>query len=126
MSSILIDRAEPSEALSTTTVWSEGLPGSKKLLSSIQLDQFRRGIDLEQEIDVRGRRGAYFVNDSINLLSLEHKSQTIFQFLIHHKQLFSLFYQTHTVYVCVVKIVQCNEGLYLLHNSQILTNTNHY
>ena len=77
MSSILIDRAEPSEALSTTTVWSEGLPGSKKLLSSIQLDQFRRGMDLEQEIDVRGRRGAYFVNDSINLLSLEHKSWSI-------------------------------------------------
>ena len=79
MSSILIDRAEPSEALSTTTVWSEGLPGSKKLLSSIQLDQFRRGMDLEQEIDVRGRRGAYFVNDSINLLSLEHKSWSIIE-----------------------------------------------
>ena len=42
MSSILVDRAEPSEALSTTAVWSVGLPNSKKLVSSIQLDEFRQ------------------------------------------------------------------------------------
>ena len=60
MSSILVDRAEPSEALSTTAVWSVGLPNSKKLVSSIQLDEFRQGSNIEQETDVRGRRGAYF------------------------------------------------------------------
>ena len=41
MSSILVDRAEPSEALSTTTVWSEGLLHSKKLVSSLPLEPFR-------------------------------------------------------------------------------------
>ena len=67
MSSILVDRAEPSEALSVTSVWCEGLPQAKKLLSSGQLDQFREGLAVEQEVDVRGRRGAYFVNDVIAL-----------------------------------------------------------
>ena len=67
MSSILVDRAEPSEALSTTTVWSQGLKGSKKLLCSVQLDDFRNGLALEQEVDIRGMRGAYFVNAEVTL-----------------------------------------------------------
>ena len=44
MSSILVDRAEPSEALSTTTVWSVGLPNSKKLVSSLQLTASARRV----------------------------------------------------------------------------------
>jgi hypothetical protein len=67
MSSILVDRAEPSEALSTTTVWSHGLEHSKKLVSSVQLDRFRNGLALEQEVDIRGMRGAYFVNADVEL-----------------------------------------------------------
>ncbi len=67
MSSILVDRAEPSEALSATTVWSEGLPQSQKLVSSLQLDAFRNGISPSQETDVRGRRGAYFVHSTVAL-----------------------------------------------------------
>jgi hypothetical protein len=77
MSSILVDRAEPSEALSTTTVWSVGLPNSKKLVSSLQLDNFRRGESIEQELDVRGRRGAYFVSDTIKLAASAESSWSI-------------------------------------------------
>jgi len=77
MSSILVDRAEPSEALSTTAVWSVGLPNSKKLVSSIQLDEFRKGSAVEQETDVRGRRGAYFVNDTVNLAPQAAESWSI-------------------------------------------------
>ena len=77
MSSILVDRAEPSEALSTTAVWSVGLPNSKKLVSSIQLDEFRKGSSIEQEADVRGRRGAYFVNDTVNLAAQAAESWSI-------------------------------------------------
>ena len=73
MSSILVDRAEPSEALSATTVWSVGLNQAKKLVSSIQLDNFRNGLGIDQESDVRGRRGAYFVNAEIALASGEIK-----------------------------------------------------
>jgi hypothetical protein len=77
MSSILVDRAEPSEALSTTTVWSVGLPNSKKLVSSLQLDDFRHGESIEQELDVRGRRGAYFVSDTIELAASAESSWSI-------------------------------------------------
>jgi hypothetical protein len=77
MSSILVDRAEPSEALSTTTVWSVGLPKSKKLVSSLQLDSFRKGEPVEQELDVRGRRGAYFVNDCLALAPSSEQSWNI-------------------------------------------------
>ena len=77
MSSILVDRAEPSEALSTTTVWSVGLPQSKKLVSSLQLDNFRKGGVVAQELDIRGRRGAYFVNDCLSLAPAAEKSWSI-------------------------------------------------
>ena len=77
MSSILVDRAEPSEALSTTTVWSVGLPNAKKLVSSLQLDNFRQGESIEQELDVRGRRGAYLINDCFNLAPSREQSWSI-------------------------------------------------
>jgi len=67
MSSLLTDRAEPSECLSATTAWSYGLSQPQYLLSSVQLDRFRQGLDIEQELDVHGRRGAYFVVDEIAL-----------------------------------------------------------
>ncbi len=66
MSSIPTDKAEPSEALKVTTVWSTGLESSK-LLSSQQLDKFRKGLPVEQETDVKAARGAYFVNAEIDL-----------------------------------------------------------
>ncbi|MDA8647308.1 hypothetical protein N9L54_07760, partial [Porticoccaceae bacterium] len=69
MSSILVDRAEPSEALSVTSVWAAGLPNATRLLSSTQLDRFRQGLDVEQEYDVRGRRGAYFIHSRISILA---------------------------------------------------------
>ncbi len=62
LSSIPTDKAEPSEALKATTVWSIGAEGAKKLLSAKQLAAFRQGLPVEQEIDVKGMRGAYFVN----------------------------------------------------------------
>ncbi|MCS5587299.1 MAG: hypothetical protein NZ697_02285 [Porticoccaceae bacterium] len=77
MSSILVDRAEPSEALSVTTLWSVGLPNAKKLVSSIQLEQFRQGLPVEQEVDVRGRRGAYFVNAVVDLAPQAQESWSI-------------------------------------------------
>ena len=67
MSSLLTDRAEPSEALSATTVWSYGLAAPQYLLSSLQLSEFRRGGSVVQEHDVHGRRGAYFVVDEFEL-----------------------------------------------------------
>ena len=67
MSSVPTDKAEPSEALRATTVWSLGLEPAIRLLSATQLDRFRRGLGVEQETNVRGRRGAYFVQASVSL-----------------------------------------------------------
>jgi len=61
LSAIPVDRPEPAEALRATTVWSLGLKRHLTLLSSVQLDRFRQGLPLRKETDVRGERGAYFV-----------------------------------------------------------------
>ena len=77
LSSILVDRPEPSEALKATTVWSEGLEVQQYLLSSRQLDNFRRGKKIEQEVDVRAERGAYFLEAAFELAANEEKNWRI-------------------------------------------------
>jgi hypothetical protein len=67
LSSIPIDRPEPAEALKTTTVFSIGLPPNRKLLSSVQLERFRSGQSVREEMDVRGERGAYFLQTKLSL-----------------------------------------------------------
>jgi hypothetical protein len=73
LSSIPVDRAEPSEALKATTVWSVGLKSAKRLVSSLQLDAFKKGMYIKQETDVRASRGAYFVNSEFSLDKDEKK-----------------------------------------------------
>ena len=77
MSSILSDKAEPSEALSATTVWSFGAENPKYLISSNQLNQFRSGQAISEEQEVLGRRGAYFVHQSFELSKGEERSWSI-------------------------------------------------
>ncbi len=69
LSAIIVDRAEPSEALKATTVWSLGIENPKYLVSSLQLNDFRKGKALTQEVDVRAEKGAYFVVADMNLLA---------------------------------------------------------
>ncbi len=69
LSSIPTDKAEPSEALKVTAVWSEGLPGARIALTHAQLDPFRRGRPVAEETEVRGRRGMYFLNAAFTLAS---------------------------------------------------------
>ena len=61
LSATLTDRAEPSESLKATVVWQVGLAGAGHLLSTDQLDAFRRGYAIAPEHDVCGKPGAYFV-----------------------------------------------------------------
>jgi hypothetical protein len=67
LSSTLTDLAEPSESLKATTVWQVGLEQPHHLLSSLQVDDFRKGAEVSNETDVRGYRGAYLLNTSITL-----------------------------------------------------------
>ncbi len=67
LSAVPVDRAEPSESLSATTVWHKGLPSCQVLISDNQLPNFRKGEELATERDIRARRGAYYVHASIEL-----------------------------------------------------------
>ena len=52
LSAIIVDKAEPSEALKANVVWSIGLDNPKYLVSSLQLKAFRNRKNLHQEIDI--------------------------------------------------------------------------
>ena len=67
LSAILVDKAEASEALKANIVWSTGLDNPKHLLSSLQLNNFRLGKSIKQEVDVKAEKGAYFLNSDIIL-----------------------------------------------------------
>ncbi len=71
LSAIIVDKAEPSEALKATTVWSAGVDPKHYLLSGIQLDRFRANIPIENEIDVKAETGAYFVSFNLELAKLQ-------------------------------------------------------
>jgi len=77
LSSILTDRAEPSESLKATTVWSKGLDHPQYLLSEQQVEAFSMNLDIETEVDVKGRRGSYYVVDSIQLKGHDSKTWII-------------------------------------------------
>jgi hypothetical protein len=67
LNSTLTDLAEPSESLLGTTVMQLGLDRAGYLLSSTQLDDFRAGMGVRTETELRGRRCAYFVHTRLEL-----------------------------------------------------------
>ncbi len=77
LSAIIVDKAEPSEALKANVAWSFGLDNPSYLLSSLQLDRFRKGENIQQEEDVKGERGAYFIHSSIELPANSTKEWSI-------------------------------------------------
>ena len=77
LSSIPIDRAEPCEALMTSVVWSTGIPNASILLSSTQLDFFRKTTEVVQEHNIRARRGSYFLQSSFTLKANQGKRWSI-------------------------------------------------
>lgn len=77
LSAIIVDRPEPSESLKANIAWSLGLDQPMHLLSSLQLDHFRRHQPIVQERDVKGEKGAYFVSADIKLEAKSEKKWTI-------------------------------------------------
>ena len=77
LSAIIVDKAEPSEALKANIVWSLGLDNPTYLLSSLQLNRFRAGKPIEEEIDVKGEKGAYFTNAEFDLSAGSEKNWMI-------------------------------------------------
>ncbi len=58
----LSDRAEPAESLRATTVFSLSDENQSIFMTSSQLANFRKGVELKEETLRRGERGAYFVH----------------------------------------------------------------
>ena len=74
LSAIIVDKAEPSECLKTNIVWSFGIDSPTYLISSLQLDNFRKGNRVTQEADIKAERGAYFVSSTITLGAKSEKN----------------------------------------------------
>lgn len=74
LSAIIVDRAEPSEALKANVVWSLGFENPTYLVSSKQIPSFRKFQKLTTETDSKGEKGAYFITSEFQLPSNASKS----------------------------------------------------
>jgi hypothetical protein len=77
LTSIPVDRAEPSEALRVNVAWAAGVENARHLLSTRQLARFRDGGDVFEEDEVRGLRGAYLLNFDLALTSGQRREWCI-------------------------------------------------
>jgi hypothetical protein len=77
LSAIIVDKAEPSEALKANIAWSIGLDNPKYLLSNNQLRDFRKSGLIQNETDIKAEKGAYFVNAEISLPQKNQKEWMI-------------------------------------------------
>ena len=73
LSAIIVDKAEPSEALKATIAWGVGFDKPTYLVSSLQLNDFRRGMTLRNETDIKAEKGAYFMSSELHLASASQK-----------------------------------------------------
>jgi hypothetical protein len=67
LSAIIVDKAEPSEALKANVAWSIGMKNPTYLLSSKQLPAFRKFQKVTGEADIKGEKGAYFITNELFL-----------------------------------------------------------
>ena len=77
LSAIIVDKAEPSEALKANVAWSIGLDEPVYLLSSLQLKSFRLNEMVKQEEDIKGDKGSYFLVKEMTLSPNQNKDWMI-------------------------------------------------
>lgn len=77
LSSMIVDKAEPSEALKATTVWATGIEYKNILLSSLQVKLFRTGRALQTETEIKAEKGAFFIEASLNIKAKSEESWLI-------------------------------------------------
>lgn len=77
LSAIIVDRAEPSEALKANVAWSLGFENPRYLVSSLQLKKFRQRRAIHQETDIKAEKGAYFINSECVLNAKSQKEWMI-------------------------------------------------
>lgn len=67
LSSLIVDRAEPSEALKATIAWHAGITTDAVLLSSNQVKAFAQGKAVFTEKDIKGTVGSYGIKSTLDL-----------------------------------------------------------
>ena len=67
LSSMIVDKAEPSEALKATTVWAAGIEYDHFLLSSRQINQFKHTGMVHSEPSIKAEKGAFFIQSNLTL-----------------------------------------------------------
>lgn len=91
LSAIIVDRAEPSEALKANVAWSFGLDVQTYLLSKKQLNDFREGHNLSNETDIKGEKACYFICSELSLAPEASKAWSIVAELnLNHSKVFGL------------------------------------
>jgi hypothetical protein len=102
LSAIIVDKAEPSEALKANIAWCLGLETAVYLLSSLQLKTFRTTGVVQQEDDIKGEKGAYFAVSEMTLQPDEEKDWMIIANVN----------QNHAAIVQLSENIQNDKGLY--------------
>lgn len=91
LSAMIVDKAEPSEALKANVVWSMGIENPTYLLSSLQLGKFRKNGTLSPETDIKGEKGAYFLHSDLKLVAhSSHEWMIVANVNLNHAQVIAL------------------------------------
>jgi hypothetical protein len=91
LSAIIVDKAEPSEALKANVVWASGLENPTYLLSTFQLNEFRKAQKLVEEVDIKAEKGAYLVQSKFTSSSNSTKNwQFVANVNQNHSQIIAL------------------------------------
>lgn len=69
LSSVITDRAEPSESLRANTVWSAGFPEGHIYIDPAAVTGIAQGISVDQLTEIRGRRGAYLLHGHFDIVN---------------------------------------------------------
>lgn len=77
LSSILTDRAEPSEALKASVIWCSGLNVENYLLSTDKVALWMSGEPIKTETILKGRIGSYLLKSSFRLKTQSYKTWLI-------------------------------------------------
>ncbi len=101
LSAIIVDKAEPSEALKANIVWSKGLENPKYLLSSLQLPNFRKTGVIETEYDIKAEKGAYFIATDF-IIQQEEQKKWLFVANVN---------QNHSNIVAIAEQIQKDESI---------------
>ncbi|MBN2519132.1 MAG: hypothetical protein JXB17_01390, partial [Bacteroidales bacterium] len=77
LSSIPTDKAEPSEGLKASIAWQTGIDNPILLISSQQIINFRKGLNIKEETDIRASCGAYLASTNFKIATNEQKKWNI-------------------------------------------------